>query len=140
MRARARLNDNLDPRVGTDSVSQNIHQVLFNGILKIDEHLKLVPDLEEILASKLRVQEIEGMSAGETRVINVNFPDRLYHLASLWTILNVPCWSWSVLISSFVVTSTSTRSPCPINPSTTFRKRESPWPTEARARRRGPSG
>ena len=41
--------NNLDPRVGTDSVSQNIHQVLFNGIMKIDEHLQVVPDLAERL-------------------------------------------------------------------------------------------
>ena len=41
--------NNLDPRVGTDSVSQNIHQVIFNGVMKIDEHLKVVPDLAERL-------------------------------------------------------------------------------------------
>ncbi len=41
--------NNLDPRVGTDSVSQNIHQVLFNGVMKIDEHLQIVPDLAERL-------------------------------------------------------------------------------------------
>jgi peptide/nickel transport system substrate-binding protein len=39
--------NNLDPRIGTDSVSQNIDQLMFNGILKIDEHLKMVPDLAE---------------------------------------------------------------------------------------------
>lgn len=39
--------NNLDPRVGTDAVSQNIHQVLFNGVMKIDEHLQVVPDLAE---------------------------------------------------------------------------------------------
>jgi peptide/nickel transport system substrate-binding protein len=41
--------NNLDPRVGTDAVSQNIHQLLFNGVMKIDEHLKIVPDLAERL-------------------------------------------------------------------------------------------
>lgn len=41
--------NNLDPRVGTDSVSQNIHQVLFNGLMKIDDHLRIVPDLAERL-------------------------------------------------------------------------------------------
>ena len=41
--------NNLDPRVGTDSVSQNIHQVIFNGVMKIDDHLKVVPDLAERL-------------------------------------------------------------------------------------------
>ncbi len=41
--------NSLDPRVGTDAVSQNIHQVLFNGLMKIDEHLHVVPDLAERL-------------------------------------------------------------------------------------------
>jgi peptide/nickel transport system substrate-binding protein len=41
--------NSLDPRIGTDSVSQNIHQILFNGLMKIDEHLKVVPDLAERL-------------------------------------------------------------------------------------------
>ena len=41
--------NSLDPRVGTDSVSQNIHQVLFNGVMKIDDHLQVVPDLAERL-------------------------------------------------------------------------------------------
>jgi len=41
--------NSLDPRVGTDSVSQNIHQVLFNGVMKVDEHLNVVPDLAERL-------------------------------------------------------------------------------------------
>ncbi|HUK33377.1 MAG TPA: ABC transporter substrate-binding protein, partial [Vicinamibacterales bacterium] len=41
--------NNLDPRVGTDAVSQNIHQLLFNGLMKIDEHLAVVPDLAERL-------------------------------------------------------------------------------------------
>jgi len=41
--------NNLDPRIGLDAVSQNIHQVLFNGLMKIDEHLKTVPDLAERL-------------------------------------------------------------------------------------------
>ena len=41
--------NNLDPRVGTDAVSQNIHQVLFNGVMKIDDQLRIVPDLAERL-------------------------------------------------------------------------------------------
>src|SRR4051812_39615481 len=41
--------NNLDPRVGTDSVSQNIDQVLFNGLMKVDEHLNVAPDLAERL-------------------------------------------------------------------------------------------
>jgi peptide/nickel transport system substrate-binding protein len=41
--------NNLDPRVGTDAVSQNAHQLIFNGLMRIDEHLKIVPDLAERL-------------------------------------------------------------------------------------------
>lgn len=41
--------NSLDPRLGLDAVSQNIHQVLFNGIMKVDAHLRVVPDLAERL-------------------------------------------------------------------------------------------
>ncbi len=41
--------NNLDPRIGTDAVSQNIDQVIFNGVMKVDEHLRVVPDLAERL-------------------------------------------------------------------------------------------
>jgi peptide/nickel transport system substrate-binding protein len=41
--------NNLGPRVGTDAVSQNAHQLIFNGLMRIDEHLKIVPDLAERL-------------------------------------------------------------------------------------------
>jgi peptide/nickel transport system substrate-binding protein len=41
--------NNLDPRVGTDAVSQNAHQLIFNGLVRIDEHLKVVPDVAERL-------------------------------------------------------------------------------------------
>jgi len=41
--------NNLDPRVGTDAVSQNAQQLIFNSLVRIDEHLKVVPDVAERL-------------------------------------------------------------------------------------------
>jgi len=41
---------NLDPRVGADDASQKAHQLLYNTLVRIDDHLKVVPDLAESLA------------------------------------------------------------------------------------------
>ncbi len=38
---------NLDPRVGTDEASQKIHQLLFNTLVRIDNQLRVVPELAE---------------------------------------------------------------------------------------------
>src|SRR5262245_13990248 len=38
---------NLDPRYIPDAYSTKLHQLLFNGLLKFDEQLRLVPDLAE---------------------------------------------------------------------------------------------
>ena len=35
----------LDPGIGLDEASQRIHQLLFDSLLKIDDHLRIVPDL-----------------------------------------------------------------------------------------------
>ena len=40
---------NLDPRVGTDEVSQKAHQLLYNTLVKLDTDLTLVPELAESL-------------------------------------------------------------------------------------------
>ena len=40
---------NLDPRVGTDDASQKLHQLLFSTLVRIDEQLRVVPDLAESL-------------------------------------------------------------------------------------------
>lgn len=39
--------NNLDPRVGTDEVSQRIHQLIFDPLLAIDANLRVVPGLAE---------------------------------------------------------------------------------------------
>jgi peptide/nickel transport system substrate-binding protein len=41
--------NDLDPRVGTDDVSQKAGQLLFNGLMKRDDRLRVVPDLAERL-------------------------------------------------------------------------------------------
>jgi peptide/nickel transport system substrate-binding protein len=40
---------NLDPRVGSDEASQKLHQLLYNGLLRIDYQLRVVPDLAEAI-------------------------------------------------------------------------------------------
>jgi ABC-type transport system substrate-binding protein len=40
---------NLDPRVRTDAASQKILQLLFSTLVRIDEQLKVVPELAEVL-------------------------------------------------------------------------------------------
>ena len=37
--------NNLDPRIGTDDVSQKAAQLIFNGLMAINEQLRVVPDL-----------------------------------------------------------------------------------------------
>jgi peptide/nickel transport system substrate-binding protein len=34
-----------DPRVGTDEISQRVHQLVFSQLMQIDEHLRVVPGL-----------------------------------------------------------------------------------------------
>jgi peptide/nickel transport system substrate-binding protein len=41
--------NNLDPRIGTDDVSGKTAQLMFNGLMTLDEHLRVVPDLAERL-------------------------------------------------------------------------------------------
>lgn len=40
---------NLDPRVGTDASSQKLHQLIFSTLVRIDEQLRVVPELAESL-------------------------------------------------------------------------------------------
>ena len=40
---------NLDPGIGLDEASQRVHQVLFSSLLKLDENLRVVPDLADPL-------------------------------------------------------------------------------------------
>jgi peptide/nickel transport system substrate-binding protein len=40
---------NLDPRVGSDEASQKAHQLIFNTLVRIDDQLRIVPELAESL-------------------------------------------------------------------------------------------
>ena len=40
---------NLDPRVGADEASQKAHQLLYSSLVKIDDQLRIVPDIAESL-------------------------------------------------------------------------------------------
>lgn len=40
---------NLDPRVGADEASQKAHQLLYNTLVRIDDNLRIVPELAESL-------------------------------------------------------------------------------------------
>ncbi|MDQ3171572.1 MAG: ABC transporter substrate-binding protein [Acidobacteriota bacterium] len=40
-----------DPRVGADEASQKIHQLLYNHLVRIDEQLRVVPELAETLTN-----------------------------------------------------------------------------------------
>ncbi len=41
--------NNLDPRIGTDDVSAKTAQLIFNNLMTLDEHLRVVPELAERL-------------------------------------------------------------------------------------------
>lgn len=41
--------NNLDPRIGTDDVSGKMSQLIFNSLMTLDEHLRIVPELAERL-------------------------------------------------------------------------------------------
>ncbi len=41
--------NNLDPRVGTDDTSQKIHQLIFDELMELDDHLRIKPRLAERL-------------------------------------------------------------------------------------------
>jgi peptide/nickel transport system substrate-binding protein len=41
--------NNLDPRVGTDDASQKVQQLIFDNLMELDEHLRVVPKLAERL-------------------------------------------------------------------------------------------
>jgi peptide/nickel transport system substrate-binding protein len=41
--------NNLDPRLGTDDSSQKLHPLIFDNLMELDEHLRVVPKLAERL-------------------------------------------------------------------------------------------
>ncbi len=49
--ATANAPSNFDPRVGTDEASQKIHQLIYNHLVRIDDQLRIVPELAETLTN-----------------------------------------------------------------------------------------
>jgi peptide/nickel transport system substrate-binding protein len=41
--------NNLDPRIGTDDTSQKLHELIFDNLVTLDDHLQVVPTLAERL-------------------------------------------------------------------------------------------
>ena len=41
--------NNLDPRIGTDDSSQKLHPLIFDNLMELDDHLRVVPKLAERL-------------------------------------------------------------------------------------------
>jgi peptide/nickel transport system substrate-binding protein len=41
--------NNLDPRIGTDDTSQKLHDLMYDNLVSLDEHLRVVPRLAERL-------------------------------------------------------------------------------------------
>jgi peptide/nickel transport system substrate-binding protein len=62
--AMANAATNLDPRVGTDEASQKAHQLLYGSLMKIDDQLRIVPDLAESLEQPDRVTYIARLRKG----------------------------------------------------------------------------
>jgi peptide/nickel transport system substrate-binding protein len=62
--AMANAATNLDPRVGTDEASQKAHQLLYGSLMKIDDQLRIVPDLAESLEQPDRVTYVARLRRG----------------------------------------------------------------------------
>ena len=55
---------NLDPRVGADEASQKAHQLLYSSLVKIDDQLRIVPDVAESLEQPDPVTYVARLKRG----------------------------------------------------------------------------
>ncbi len=55
---------NLDPRVGADEASQKAHQLLFNALVRIDDGLRIVPELAESIEPADQVTYVARLRKG----------------------------------------------------------------------------
>ena len=55
---------NLDPAIGADEASQRMHQLLFSSLLKIDDSLRVVPDLATRFETTDHQTYVAGIPAG----------------------------------------------------------------------------
>jgi ABC-type transport system substrate-binding protein len=56
--------NNLDPRVAADDVSQKAAQLIYNGLMTFDEHLRAVPDVAERLDNPEPTEYIATLRRG----------------------------------------------------------------------------
>ena len=56
--------NNLDPRVGTDDASQKIHQLIFDNLMELDDHLRVTPKLAERLDHPTPTTYVVTLSSG----------------------------------------------------------------------------
>ena len=56
--------DNLDPRSAADDVSQKAAQLIYNGLMTFDEHLRAVPDLAERLDNPTPTEYVATLRRG----------------------------------------------------------------------------
>lgn len=84
---------NLDPRIGIDLPSENFHHLLYNGLVRKDEHDRMVPDLAE------SIEQIDPLHYRARLRHNVHFHDgRLLQASDVAFTYN------SILDSSIVTT------------------------------------
>lgn len=57
---------NLDPRVGADDASQKAHQLLYNSLVRVDDTLKVVPDLATSLERPDELTYVARLRQGVT--------------------------------------------------------------------------
>jgi peptide/nickel transport system substrate-binding protein len=57
---------NLDPRVGVDEASQKAHQLLYSTLVRLDDNLKVVPDVAESLERPDEVTYVAKLRHGVT--------------------------------------------------------------------------
>ena len=55
---------NLDPRVGSDEASQKAHQLIFGSLVRIDDDLRIVPELAESLEQTSPITYIARLRRG----------------------------------------------------------------------------
>lgn len=55
---------NLDPRFGLDDVSQKLHQLIYDGLLVFDEHLRMAPGLAERFEQPAPTTYVAGLRRG----------------------------------------------------------------------------
>ena len=63
--------NNLDPRIGTDDTSQKLHDLMYDNLVVLDEHLRVAPRLAERLeCTGVRVGTVDKFQGQQAPVVN----------------------------------------------------------------------